>query len=168
MKGDFDPKKPDDPTKKLLETAQLFSEDKADPVAPPAPKPFDPSVTNLLGVDVTAIPTGVNNEPVKEIKFKFDMVDFNVARLAIGEANGFSIPDSVVPKPAEDVSKRMEMLGFELTTKDGFSFKFKDNGNGGADWIDTFNRTLVVGTKYSQMDFTLPSWNVTGFGERVF
>lgn len=95
------------------------------------------------------------------------MINFNTAKLEIGAADGFSIPEQVVNKPKANDQMRLEMLGFELNTKDTFNFNFKDVENKDATWIDTKDQTMVFADKYSQMDFKLPSWNVTGFGERV-
>jgi len=117
-------------------------------------------------VDLEKIPTGVNNMPVKEIAFSFSMVDFSTAKLEIGEKDSFSIPSSVVNKPEENKSMRLDMMNFNLN-QSPFYFNFTDKQNPDLAWVTTKDATLLFADKYIQMDFTLPSWNLYGFGERV-
>lgn len=94
------------------------------------------------------------------------MIDFNTAKLEIGKADAFSIPDSVVPDPEENKSMRLAMLGFHINQAP-FYFGFTDKANPDTEWVSTQDATLLFAEKYIQMDFTLPSWDLYGFGERV-
>jgi alpha-glucosidase (family GH31 glycosyl hydrolase) len=129
----------------------------ADPVKP---------MPEMLAVDINKIPLGTNNKEIKSIKFKFSMIDFNVAKLEMGAEDAFSLPEAVVADPAENTQMRMSMLGFNYNTSP-FSFNFTDKSDPTNAYVSTQDATLVFAEKYTQMDFTLPSWDLYGFGERV-
>jgi hypothetical protein len=67
----------------------------------------DASDTSNFGVNSQGIARGVNNPIIKNIAFKFDMVNPNVARLTMTDAEKtrFSPPENVVPKPKEDINQ---------------------------------------------------------------
>lgn len=94
------------------------------------------------------------------------MINFNTAKLEIGKKDAFTIPDSIIPDPEENKSMRLDMLGFNIN-QSPFYFGFTDKQNPDTEWITTKDATLVFAEKYIQMDFTLPSWDLYGFGERV-
>ena len=60
-----------------------------------------PPITSI-GVDVSTIPLGVNNQEISAINFTFDMVETKTARLEMGSAGAFSIPDDIVARPASN------------------------------------------------------------------
>lgn len=76
------------------------------------------------------------------------MINFHTAKLEIGNKDAPKIPSSIVADPMVDTTKRMEMLGFDITTDKGFSFKFKD-AETDVNWINTFNNTMVFADKYT-------------------
>lgn len=71
-----------------------------------------------LGVDAKHIPVGVNNQFTQTIRYTFGMHSFRVAHMVLTDDNeaapSFSIPDSVVPQPGDNLDMRLDMVGFDL------------------------------------------------------
>jgi len=72
----------------------------------------------------------------------------------------------VLADPSDNNNMRMDMMGFNII-KEPFSFHFSGLEGETVPYIDTKDASLVFSDKYIQMDFTIPSWNVYGFGERI-
>eukprot|EP00347_Sterkiella_histriomuscorum_P014109 403362137 len=121
-----------------------------------------------LGVSSESIPRGANNKFIQNLKFSFDMQSYRVARLSLTDNDNkrFSIPESAVPKPGNDLSMRLEMLGFTYSLNP-FSFTFTDVIDQNNVYLTTKGQTLVMTDKFIQVDFLLPSQRIFGFGERA-
>ena len=131
--------------------------------------------TQQIGFNWTSsLQTGTNNQIKKSLRYSFDMIDFKVARFELTDADSdrFSIPDDIVERPDTNKNMRLDMVGhfFKGTVKENnkpFNFKFFDNVNHDSLYVSTEDQTLIFSDKYIQMDFALPSNQVTGFGERL-
>ena len=104
------------------------------------------------------MPFGVNNVFYETLNFTFDMVSRKCARFVLTAANDtrFSVPSNVVPKPSNDGTMRLEMLGFNFSSNP-FEFSFYDLADTSNIFISTSKQSLVFGDKYIQMDFSLPT-----------
>jgi alpha-glucosidase (family GH31 glycosyl hydrolase) len=102
------------------------------------------------------------------------MIDFKVARFELTDSDSdrFAIPDEIVERPEANKNMRLDMVGhfFNGTTKNNdqpFGFRFFDNVKPDSLYISTEDQSLIFSDKYIQMDFALPTNQVTGFGERI-
>ena len=68
----------------------------------------------------------------------------------------FEIPDTIVPKPKDDQSMRLDMLGFKYNLNP-FSISFSDPTDSTNVFVTTESQTLFFLDKYIQVDFKLPS-----------
>ena len=80
-----------------------------------------------MGVESKQIPRGENNPFIPNLKFNFDMLSYRVARFVLTDNDKprYSVPESAIPKPGNDLSMRLEMLGFSYKLNP-FSFSFTD------------------------------------------
>lgn len=60
--------------------------------------------------------TGENNKLIQTLKFRMMMTKWRVAHFTLtdNDKDRYSVPDSSVPNPPDDLSMRLDMLGFEL------------------------------------------------------
>ena len=74
-----------------------------------------------------SVPSGANNQYIKNVKFEIGQSDFKTAyvRLTDAENERYSIPDDIVNKPSSNPTMDLEMLGFEMFNAP-FGFKFSD------------------------------------------
>jgi|LauGreDrversion4_2_1035121.scaffolds.fasta_scaffold38232_1 hypothetical protein len=128
-----------------------------------------------IGVNwTTSLLTGPNNGIKKTLRYNFDMIDYKVARFELTDTDSdrFSIPDDIVERPETNKNMRLDMVGhfFNGTTLNNdqpFNFRFFDNVKPDSLYISTEDQSLIFSDKYIQMDFALPTNQVTGFGERI-
>ena len=121
--------------------------------------------TNNFKADPRLIPTGANNELIKNVYFEIGQADSNVAYVILTDAikTRYSIPESMANKPKTSPPMRLDMCGFKYFD-DPFGFEFrKDTSNV---LLSTQNSALVLYDKYIQMDINLPSQRIYGLGER--
>ena len=96
------------------------------------------------------------------------MTTWRVGHFVLTDAadSRYEIPEISVPKPKDDQTMRLDMLGFK-SSLNPFYFSFTDPTDSTNVFLTTQDATLVVLDKYIQMDFILPSQRIFGFGERV-
>lgn len=114
------------------------------------------------------IPLGSNNQVMKNLKFKFEQVDYTVAHmiLADNDSDRYEVPEDLVNAKELDVTMKLDMCGFEMKNEP-FSFSFNDDRTSDKETlITTENQSLLLMDKYMQMDFLLPSKKIYGLGER--
>jgi len=130
-------------------------------------QPFTKLNDNLIKADPRMVPTGKNNEVIKNLAFEFGQADWKVAymRLTDNDNARFSPPKNIVNQLNADGNKRLDQCGFELL-QNPFGFKFMDTKNSSNAIISTENSAFIFMDKYIQMDLQLPSRRIYGLGER--
>lgn len=116
----------------------------------------------------TGINKGVNNLFKGKLTFAMNMISWRIAHFTLSPSgeDRYQVDSNYVKKPLDNLSMRLDMLGFQPSTKP-FGFKFVNPVDKDSVYVDTVNQALFFTDKYIQMDFILPSKRVFGFGERV-
>jgi hypothetical protein len=96
------------------------------------------------------------------------MVSDYIMRFNLNDADKprYDVPKDFVNKPGVADDKRLTRVGFKYSTEP-FSFSLSDYQDPTNVYVNTKGNTLTFMDKYIQMDFTLPSQRIFGFGERV-
>lgn len=121
---------------------------------------------NIIKGEPKKVPTGPNNQMVKNVSFEFGQSDFRTAylRLDDGKNSRYTPPSDMVSRPDAQWPMKLDQVGLSLS-KDQFGFNFKD-ARTGKDYISTADSTFVMMDKYLQLDLFLPSRRIYGMGER--
>jgi hypothetical protein len=67
-----------------------------------------------LNIDPQSIPSGANNEIIRNVSFMFGMTAYSIAymRLADATKQRYEIPDFALSAPSFNPTMRLEQLGF--------------------------------------------------------
>jgi hypothetical protein len=122
-----------------------------------------------VGIDShnVAASRGVNNDFIQRVRYAFGQASYKRTVLSLTDDNNserFDIPDDLVAKQTGQYQYRLDMVDFEFKP-DPFTFKFKSTRSGET-LIDTTGRTFLFQDKFIQIDMTIPSGHIYGFGER--
>jgi len=121
-------------------------------------------------VDPKTIPVGANNPVHPEISFDIGQIDYRTAYVAFDDAKSpqFKIPEEVLKKRGTDLQFRLESTGLEYSHEDRekFSFSFKNTRFPDETLVSSKGGSFLMMDKYTQIDLTLPTQRLYGFGER--
>jgi len=122
-----------------------------------------------VGVDTENVASsrGVNNDFIERVRYNFGQASYKRTVLSLTDDNNperFDIPDDIVAKQTGQYQFRLDAVGFHFQP-DPFTFQFKSTRTGET-LIDTRGRTFIFQDKFIQIDMTIPTGRIYGFGER--
>jgi hypothetical protein len=99
------------------------------------------------------IPTGPNNEYVKELTYDFSQVDYKITKVLFSDANKtrYSIPESLVGSMPDSYNMSLNTVGFKMF-KDPFGFEFRSTRQPNVINVHTNGSDFLVTDKFMQLD----------------